>query len=129
MHLPREVENGSLWSALLWEERDFRSDDLPMTNSILWPIGLSCCTSSKKILEIQSVSGMGLLNSKLGSFHGYRWFLRSDVIIFDHHGCICLFFSSSGIQTRKQSCIWYRKAIFSAILHHFSFTSSSLSWK
>ena len=39
MHLPEESANESVWSALSWEKRDVRSDDLPMMNSFLWPIG------------------------------------------------------------------------------------------
>ena len=45
MHLPGEVGNGSLWSSIPWDEKDIRSDDLPMTNSIIWPIGLRDCTT------------------------------------------------------------------------------------
>ena len=42
MHLPEvsaDEANESVWSALSWEKRDVRSDDLPMMNSFLWPIG------------------------------------------------------------------------------------------
>ena len=42
MHLPEVSTNEaieSVWSALSWEKRDVRSDDLPMMNSFLWPIG------------------------------------------------------------------------------------------
>ena len=43
MHLPEVSANRSVyesvWSALSWEKRDVRCDDLPMMNSFLWPIG------------------------------------------------------------------------------------------
>ena len=39
MHLPEETGNVSFWTALAWDNRDVRSDGLPMMDSFAWPIG------------------------------------------------------------------------------------------
>ena len=39
MYLKEEISNVSIWSAIAWEKRDVRSDNLPLMNSFIWPLG------------------------------------------------------------------------------------------
>ena len=46
---------GGIWSAFSWDRRDIQADDLPMMNSIAWPLGESfekSCLSLRKILPL-----------------------------------------------------------------------------
>ena len=55
MHLPGEAANISiavLWSAFSLERRDNRTDDLPMMDTISWPIGID---HRKAIFSVTSI--------------------------------------------------------------------------
>ena len=45
---------GGIWSAFSWDRRDIRADDLPMMNSIAWPLGESFEKSCLSLWKIQA---------------------------------------------------------------------------
>ena len=77
MHLPDEAYNWTItaiWTTFSEDRRDKRTDDLPMMDSITWPIGAHIKNSYLKVTTIISISGIGILDVlvALGS-KSYRW--------------------------------------------------------
>ena len=38
-----------IWLAFSWEQRDIQADDLPMMNSIIWPLGKRLFTNYENV--------------------------------------------------------------------------------
>ena len=77
MHLPDEAYNWTIttiWATFSEDRRDKRTDDLPMMDSITWPIGKHNKISCLKATNSNFISGIGILDVLVAlSSMSYRW--------------------------------------------------------